>query len=62
MKINIANWKTTVSGLVIVAAYVVKVTNPEYALACDAVLAAGAAGVGIFAKDNDVTGGTVKQP
>lgn len=61
MKFNLKNWKTTVSGLVVAAAYVVKITNPEYAPVCDAVLAAGAAGVGIFAKDNNVTGGEVVQ-
>lgn len=61
MKLNIKNWKTTVAGLLITAAYVVKVTNPEYALLCDGVIAAGAAGVGIFAKDSNVTGGTVQQ-
>ncbi len=61
MNIKVKNWKTLLSATVLTAAYVVKLTNPEYAIACDAVFAAGAAGIGIFAKDNDVTGGTVQQ-
>ena len=52
MKINLKNWKTTLSGLIMTAAFVGRATNPEYAVICDAVLAAGAAGVGIFAKDD----------
>lgn len=61
MKLKVKNWKTTLSAVVLTAAFVAKQTNPEYALLCDAVFAAGAAGVGIFAKDNNVTGGEVQQ-
>jgi hypothetical protein len=59
--LNIKNWKTTLSAVVLTAAYVAKITNPEYAILCDAIFAAGVAGVGIFAKDSNVSGGTVIQ-
>lgn len=61
MTINVKNWKTTLSAVILTAAYVAKITNPEYAILCDAVFAAGVAGVGIFAKDSNVTGGTTAQ-
>jgi hypothetical protein len=61
MQIKTKNWKTTASGVVVMAALVVKTAFPEYAPVCDAVLALGAAGVGLFAKDSNVTGGTVQQ-
>jgi hypothetical protein len=51
MTFNIKNWKTTLSAVVLTAAFVAKTTNPEYAVICDAVMMAGTAGVGIFAKD-----------
>jgi hypothetical protein len=61
MQIKMKNWKTTVSGAVVMAAFVVKTVYPEYAPVWDAALALGAAGIGLFAKDNDVTGGTIQQ-
>lgn len=60
-----ANWKTTLSGLVSSAAGLVLalsaggVVEPKWlSLTAGFVLAGGLAGLGIAAKDNNVTGGS----
>lgn len=61
MKLSFRNWKTTLAGVVVIAATGAKVAYPEYALICDAVITV-VTGTGLIAaKDHNVTGGDVKQ-
>ena len=46
-----ANWKTTVSGLIVAAAQGIKAAYPKYAGICDAVSAVAILALGYFAKD-----------
>lgn len=57
------NWKTTVCGLVgAIGTYLVTVTEPEWISVVGKILVGlSVAGLGLFAKDNNVTGGTVQQ-
>lgn len=55
-----SNWKTTVTGVVTAAAVLIKsIFNIE--IPTEAIIAVGVFLIGIFAKDNNVTGGTVQQ-
>ena len=61
MKLSFRNWKTTLAGVVVIAATGTRAAYPEYAMVCDAVIAI-VAGTGLIAaKDHNVTGGDVKQ-
>lgn len=55
------NWKTTVCGIVAAAAQGVAVKFPEYAGICNVVSFVAVAALGFFAKDSNVTGGSVSQ-
>ncbi len=62
MKSFLANWKTTGAGVAAIAVpllnQVIPILPPQYAAIASGVIA----GLGlIFAKDGNVTGGTVKQ-
>jgi hypothetical protein len=59
--VKFKNWKTTLSGLAAVAVYAVGQFVPEYKSVADMVFAA-LVGIGLLAaKDQNVTGGTVRQ-
>lgn len=56
------NWKTTLGGiLVAVGLFLTEQTNPVLKLAGQIIAPVGAFLLGSSAKDNNVTGGTVKQ-
>lgn len=61
MKIDRTNWKTTACGMVAAVAQGLKLAAPEYAPVCDGVTLIATAAMGYFAKDNNVTGGVIKQ-
>jgi uncharacterized membrane protein len=56
------NWKTTLGAVLYIAMQIAKAFGVEMPVGLDASLAALSVGaIGLFAKDNNVTGGTVKQ-
>ena len=63
MTFNISSWKTTLAGLAAAAASVV-VSEPQdfphwAIVAAKIIMAGGIAGLGLVAKDSNVTGGSV---
>lgn len=54
------NLKTTITGVVTAAAVLIK-TIFDIEIPTEAIIAIGIFFIGIFAKDNNVTGGTVQQ-
>ena len=56
------NWKTTLIGVGAGIAYILsKVLSHTFDAATDISIAAGMAGLGIVAKDHNVTGGSTQQ-
>lgn len=57
------NWKTTLAGIIAGAGLIVyKIITHQPITSTDVTAAAGLIGIGSFAKDRNVTGGTVTQP
>jgi hypothetical protein len=55
------NWRTSLCGVIAAAAQGVAVKFPQYAVICEIMSAAAVGALGFFAKDKEVTGGTVPQ-
>lgn len=62
--IKMKNWKTTLGGIIATIGAILKLINPGFEIPDEvsaALVTVGIFIIGLFSKDNNVTGGTVQQ-